>query len=542
MAEKLQYIEELTLKTLKGMNKRENWIGYLKTASNHYKYSFRDSFLIYAQRPDATAVASYDLWNNVMHRYINRGSTGIALVDKREGKPKLHYVFDISDTNGDRTPYIWKLKDDYFHQVNQEIADSFDLDDDSTPFDTTIDNVISSLVEDTMPELLSELQYSKEDSFLEELDDLNLEVMLRDTLKDSIKTMVMHRCGYELHYDITSEFTEFNHLQNFNTNATMLLLGTATSNISETILREIELSVKAIEREARNQERSQQHGNNVQRGGRTDVSGSATQGADRETVNEIRSNEEKLSGKQSSSEVQPNDTRGDTVSTLQGSGDTTQSSDGNADRTDEEADGEQISSDNDNRNRKPVNQGNDNSSLKEQSDIDIVLLRGSGFEGGKQRIIDFYFKESSNTERAKFLKDEYGIGGGSVTFSNNISGYADHNGKGITLRNRYLESEPLHLTWSKAAKRIGQLIENERYYESRYANDKPLIKPTIDINIETKGADEVPFSMEENEYHTVFDDNKNIVLDYIKESTNYIAALESLSESDAEEQLEQYFE
>ena len=138
MAEKLQYIEELSLQTLKGLNKRENWINYLRTASNHYKYSFRDSFLIYAQRPDAIAVASYDLWNNVMHRYINRGSNGIALIDRRQGQPKLHYVFDISDTNGDRTPFIWKLKDDYFYRVNEDIADSFDLEDNSTPFDATI--------------------------------------------------------------------------------------------------------------------------------------------------------------------------------------------------------------------------------------------------------------------------------------------------------------------------------------------------------------------------------------------------------------------
>ena len=261
MAEKLQYIEELSLQTLKGLNKRENWINYLKTASNHYKYSFRDSFLIYAQRPDAIAVASYDLWNNVMHRYINRGSNGIALIDRRQGQPKLHYVFDISDTNGDKTPFIWKLKDDYFYRVNEDIADSFDLEDNTTPFDATINTIINSLVEDSMPELLSELQYAKEDSFLEELDNINLEVMLRDILNASIRALVMQRCGYEIDYDdLDSEFSEFNHLQNFNTNATMLLLGTATSEISEAILREIELSVKTIERE----ERSQQYGNDVQ--------------------------------------------------------------------------------------------------------------------------------------------------------------------------------------------------------------------------------------------------------------------------------------
>ena len=107
MAEKVQYIEELSEKTLKDLSKRDNWIAYLQSAANLYKYNFRDSYLIYAQKPDATAVASFDLWNNVMHRYVNKGSKGIALIDRKSSKPRLHYVFDISDTHGNKTPYIW---------------------------------------------------------------------------------------------------------------------------------------------------------------------------------------------------------------------------------------------------------------------------------------------------------------------------------------------------------------------------------------------------------------------------------------------------
>lgn len=195
MPEKLQYIEELSEKTLKNLSKRENWFSYLKTASNHYKYSFRDSYLIHAQNPDATAVAGFKLWNNVMHRYVNKGSKGIALIDRKQGKPRLHYVFDILDTNGDRMPNIWQLRDEYHDRINQEIADSFDMKADPSFFSSTIDTVVDSLIEDNMPELLSELKYSKEDSFLEELDDLNLEVMLRQTLKASINTTVLLRCG-----------------------------------------------------------------------------------------------------------------------------------------------------------------------------------------------------------------------------------------------------------------------------------------------------------------------------------------------------------
>ena len=112
MPEKLQYIEEISEQTLKSLYKKENWFKYLKTSSNLYKYPFDDSVVIYAQRPDATAVASYELWNNVMHRFVNGGAKGIAIFDASAKNTRLKYVFDISDTNGERKPFIWQYNDE----------------------------------------------------------------------------------------------------------------------------------------------------------------------------------------------------------------------------------------------------------------------------------------------------------------------------------------------------------------------------------------------------------------------------------------------
>jgi hypothetical protein len=212
--------------------------------------------LVFAQRPDATAVASFDLWNNKMHRYINRGSKGIALIDRKSHQPRLHYVFDISDTNGARIPYIWQYNDAYQDRINGELADSFDLENTTATLQTTIEAVADSLVEDNLPELLNELKYAKDKSYMADLDELNLAAMLRETLRDSVLATIQFRCHMDT--DVSkNDPDQFSHLYNFNTPDTMILLGTAVSDISETILREIELSVKTIERENRKRERSQ---------------------------------------------------------------------------------------------------------------------------------------------------------------------------------------------------------------------------------------------------------------------------------------------
>ena len=496
MAEKYQYIEELASISLKQLCQKNNWIDYLRIASNHYKYSFRDSLLIYAQRPDAIAVASFDLWNNVMHRYVNKGSKGIALINHNGGKPSLHYVFDISDTHGDRIPYVWQFKDEYIDRINQELKDSFEVEGDLGNFDSIIGIAAASIIEDNMPELVSELKYSKENSFLEEFDDQNLEMILKNTIYESVITTVFLRCGYDIDIEENISY-EFSQLYNFNTPDTMILLGTAVSDISETILREIELSVKTIEREERNQERGKLYGDKVQGSGRADVPRYGNQGTDRRAVDEVWQDAEALSGTEPSDKIQPDDIERNTIPALQGSGNPDEKPDELGGRTAEEADRTEVLADNDIGDRERADSGAYIDGITEQDDIDAVLLSGSGFAEGKQRIIDYFFENTSNTERAAFLKEEYGIGGGSVYFASDRTGFQNHNSRGIEIFSNGFRDDPIKLTWSEAAERIGKLIETGRYYDPINELEKLLIKPTAEENMIKQGAEEAPFFMEE---------------------------------------------
>lgn len=497
MSEKLQYIEEIASTTLKHLCREDSWISYLKTASNHYKYSFRDSCLIYAQRPDATAVASYELWNNVMHRYVNRGAKGIALIDINNNKSRLHYVFDVSDTNGQRMPYIWRFKDEFIERVTSDIADSFNIDGKPQNFERTIDVITDTLLDDSMPDLLSELRYSAEGSFLEELDDLNLKLWYEETIKESVAATVLFRCGYE---PDESAF-DFSQLYNFNTPETIVQLGKATSEISENILREIEFSVKTIEREQRI-ERSQEHGDQLQGTEQHNDTRPANKGSDRPATGQIRTDEERLSTEEPRGKVRHDGTDGDAVPPLQADGAGSERAESTSDITDEEEHSAEAMAYDVSGDRESSDSGDDTHEINEQDDIDGVLLSGSGFEGGKQPIIDYYFKDPTNKERADFLKNEYGTGGGSFTFNGDRHGYHGHDTKGIEIHNRGFDNPSIHLTWSKAAKRIGELIDNGRYFEQRHPKEKPLTKPKIEpveqVNTEEIGADIAPFSLPEN--------------------------------------------
>ncbi len=129
-----------------------------------------------------------------MHHYVNRGVKGIALIDRKQSSPRLHYMFDISDTNGSRMPYIWQYKEAYQDRINQSLADSFELEETPAKLGATIEAVIHSLIEESLLELLDELKYSKDNSFLADLDEANLTAMLRDTLRESALATVLFRC------------------------------------------------------------------------------------------------------------------------------------------------------------------------------------------------------------------------------------------------------------------------------------------------------------------------------------------------------------
>ncbi len=276
-----------------------------------------------------------------------------------------------------------------------------------------------------------------------------------------------------------------------------------TTEISETILREVEISVKAIENDIR-KGRSVEDATTIQGTRRDNDTQSDDEREISESIDQVRNDAEETSAGQFEREFSDNVNNGDIVSTLQGSGDPGKGTDEAANR--EYAEDNIFNS---MAHESIGNRGSDNQTdsigiINEQTDVDHVLLIGSGFAGGKQRIINYYFEEHSNAEKIAFLKKEFGTGGGSVTFPAGNSGFQMHDAKGITIHNQGFDHEPIKLTWTKAAKRIGELIDDGRYFEQQYPNEDPLIKPTTADDIEETqgGAGEAPFLVHENDIPT----------------------------------------
>lgn len=202
MAEKWQTISELAETTSRQVTQSpEQWRRFLATAGRFYKaYDFDDQLLIYAQKPDATACADMPTWNNKMRRWVNGGSTAIALIRKGYGgKPYLDYVHDVADTHpvrGGKDPWLWSMDDDSRMPVMERLREVFGAEGGNDLGDLLMDAAAKS-VEDTYGDYLTDLIYEKEDSFLEELDDLNIEVTFRDTLRASVQYAVLTRCGLD---------------------------------------------------------------------------------------------------------------------------------------------------------------------------------------------------------------------------------------------------------------------------------------------------------------------------------------------------------
>ncbi len=252
MAEKWQTISELAETTSRQVTQSpEQWRRFLTTAGRFYKaYDFDDQLLIYAQKPDATACADMPTWNNKMRRWVNGGSTAIALVRKGYGgKPYLDYVHDVADTHpvrGGKDPWLWSMNDDSRMPVMERLREVFGAEGGNDLGDLLMDAAAKS-VEDTYGDYLTDLIYEKEDSFLEELDDLNIEVTFRDTLRASVQYAVLTRCGLDASRYLDEE--DLRSITNFNTIATLACLGTATAQVNRTILLEIGDTIRNIERE-----------------------------------------------------------------------------------------------------------------------------------------------------------------------------------------------------------------------------------------------------------------------------------------------------
>ena len=225
----------------------ERYTSFLTTAANNYKYSFQEQLLIHAQKPDATACAEIEVWNK-LGRWVNKGTKGIALLVDRDVPYRLRYVFDVSDTNSraGREISLWKMEERFEGAVIESLENSFGDIVSKHDFQTALMEAAFLVVTDNLPDYLADLKLVKQDSWLEELDDLNTEVWLKTTLQNSVAYMLMVRCGYDPRVYLSLE--DFAHVVDFNTPETVSILGAATSDISEMILREIGETVKGLRR------------------------------------------------------------------------------------------------------------------------------------------------------------------------------------------------------------------------------------------------------------------------------------------------------
>lgn len=233
----------------------EEWAKYLTTAARLYRYPFEDQMLIYAQRPDASACAAMETWNEKMFCWVNRGAKGIALLDRESERPRLKYVFDVSDVHKARRigkdPYLWEIREEHKDAVLAQLEKTYGAANSSSSFESRIMEIAGRIAEDSYGEILPDLSYAKEDSFLEELDELNVGIRLRETLSASIAYTILSRCGADM--DLWKDELNFDYISEFNTTKTLSVLGSATTEMCKPLLMEIGKTVAAYDRQTARQ-------------------------------------------------------------------------------------------------------------------------------------------------------------------------------------------------------------------------------------------------------------------------------------------------
>ena len=289
---------------------REQWIRYLDVASRLYKYPFEDQLLIYAQRPDATACASLEMWNERMFCWVNRGAKGIALIDGESERPKLRYVFDVSDVHKARRigkdPFIWHLREEHKEVVLAELEHIYGSTNDALPFENRIYEIAERIAEDFYEEAVDEVIDEAANSFLEDLDGDAVAVRFREMLVQSVSYTILKRCGCDM-----TEFADdltFDYIHEFNTLRTLSVLGSTTSELCEPVLIRIGRTIARYDRALLQNRRHTANNNHIERAvtehesdirkeWRLSDSESDTFGAGRNDADEIRSVAEELSEK-----------------------------------------------------------------------------------------------------------------------------------------------------------------------------------------------------------------------------------------------------
>ena len=501
MSEKTLYYAQLAEDTARRLTGSwERWTGFLSTSARLYKYPYPDQLMIYAQRPDATACASYDVWNDRMNRYVRRGSKGIALLDDTGDRLRLRYVFDLADTGtrpNSRVPWLWTLEDRHAIPVAAMLERRYGTAANDLP--QQFADVAGILADDYWANHGQEIGGILANSMLEEYDELNRGLAFKRAVTASTTFALLSRCGYapENHFGAET----FRNIYEFNTPATVAALGTAVSESSREVLLQIAAVVRQVEREVTEERRlwDEQHEYRVQaQRGLSDPEHRAEPAAD--ALGQVRADAPDISQGESARPLQPPAPEREAVPAPGGDRPDSEGplgpADGGAAETEPSpgqngaADGLGAAherSENAGRGSDPeradlqlsffateaeqiaqIDQRAETEKVSafsfSEADWRAALASGSGFENGKARIIAYYAENHSAKERTAFLKQEYGTGGRSWTFQDGSNGFLDYDASGVKLRS-YPNGQEQRLKWPEVEKRIHVLIATGQYWD-----------------------------------------------------------------------------
>ena len=523
MPSKTEEYLALAQRTANGLTRYwESWTDYLTTASRLYKYPFADQLMIYAQRPDATACADFDIWNNRMNRYVRRGAKGIALLDESSGFPRLHYVFDVSDTGvrrNSRDPERWEMNDDLFKPVSEMLTAEYGISHER--LSQQLVNIAEKLVNDYWDNNSGDILNIVDGSFFDDYDSSGKELQFKAAATMSVTYTLLERCGFEPEGYFDKD--DFQAIHTFSTPDAVYALGAATSDISREVLRKIERTVKTTTRR-RNVERMEEY---EQQSELHEVRGLPAPEPDpqpaEDPAGQVRQDAPELPEAVSPGTVQFDAPERDAVPASDGTGADGREPDAadhgaaseagpspgqSAESTDVGAAHEQSES-------AGRGTGDDGADLQlsfldanipteaqqiekidqaesektpsafvlSQAEIENELRRhGSGFAGGKQRIMALYQTQPDRKLRAKALAKEYGIGGHSHDYLDGSRGFVNHDWKGLEFVH-YPDHQKITLKWAQVEKYIDLMIQSDRYLTDEEKEQRATRQEASNYNV-----------------------------------------------------------
>ena len=527
MSSKTEEYLALAQRTANGLTRYwESWTDYLTTASRLYKYPFADQLMIYAQRPDATACADFDIWNNRMNRYVRRGAKGIALLDESSGFPRLHYVFDVSDTGvrrNSRDPEVWQYNDDLKQPVSEMLSKTYGISGERVS--QQLADVAGKLVADYWDNNGGDIRAIVDGSLLMDYDEAGVEMQFKSAAAISVTYTLLERCGFEPAGWFDKD--DFQAIYEFSTPDSVYALGAAVSDMSREVLRNIERTVKTTIRR-RNAERSQYEYEQQERD-LLDRRGLPAPEPDPEPAPEaagqVRQAAPDVSDESSPGAVQHDAPEREPVPAPDGGGADGREPDAADHGTASEAEpGPEQGAESDvvgAAHEQPESAGRgtgaDGADLQlsffdahipteakqiesidraesektpsafvlSQAEIENELRKhGSGFTGGKQRIMALYQTQPDRKLRVKALAKEYGIGGHSHDYLDGSRGFVNHDGRGMEF-DHYPEHKKFTLSWTQVEKYIDLMVQSDRYLTDR---EKEHYTPPAPVSVKPDGA------------------------------------------------------